>query len=175
MRMISKENELKHFGILGMKWGVRRTPAQLRSNSSDSSVTKRVKADYNNMDDKTFAKKYQTTKATYAKRVEKYGDPYMNSPLAKFGKAVQREANKNKARFVQREANKNEARLATNKKTIGRKTLEVGASVTAGLLASNVGGMAAFKLTGSVTAAKIVGPTLGIIGGKKFYDVISKD
>lgn len=37
------QNELYHYGILGMKWGVRRTPAQLGYSKSDSSVTKRVK------------------------------------------------------------------------------------------------------------------------------------
>lgn len=81
-------NELYHHGIKGQRWGVRRTPEQLGYDKKDSSVTKRVKKDYNTMSDKEFMKKYQTTKKAYAKRVAKYGDPYMNSPLAKMGKKL---------------------------------------------------------------------------------------
>ncbi len=76
-----------------------KTPERLVANKSDSSVTKRVKSDYNNLTDGEFKRKYATTKDTYAKRVEKYGDPYMNSPLAKVGKAVEKEAQKNAARY----------------------------------------------------------------------------
>ena len=62
-------NELYHHCIKGQRWGVRRTPEQLGYDKKDSSVTKRVKK-------------------AYAKRVAKYGDPYMNSPLAKMGKKL---------------------------------------------------------------------------------------
>ena len=90
------QNELYHYGVLGMKWGVRRTPDQLGYRKSDSSVTKRVKKDYNSMNDQEFLNKYQTSKRRYAKRVEKYGDPYMNAPMAKMGKklAAKREYHK---------------------------------------------------------------------------------
>lgn len=94
-----KRDYLMHYGVKGMKWGRRRTPAQLGYNPADSSVTKRVKNDYNRMSDDEFKRKYRTEKKTYAKRVEKYGDPYMNSPLAKTGKklnAMQRERQQNK-------------------------------------------------------------------------------
>lgn len=99
--ILTSDGELYHWGVKGMKWGVRRyqnkngslTPAgkkryadKLEPSASDSAVTKRVKNDYNKMSDKEFMRKYQTTKKTYAKRVEKYGDPYMNSPMAKYGK-----------------------------------------------------------------------------------------
>lgn len=56
--------------------------------ASDSIVTKRAKNDYNTMDDKAFFNKYSCSKELYAKRVAKYGDPYMNSPLAKIGKVL---------------------------------------------------------------------------------------
>lgn len=85
---IMKDDELAHFGVLGMKWGRRKAPQTLTTNKSMSSVTKKVIKDYNTMDDAAFAGKYHGTKKTYAKRVAKYGDPYMNAPLAKFGKKM---------------------------------------------------------------------------------------
>lgn len=63
------------------------TSQRMKIDPTDSAVTKRVKKDYNELSDQEFAKKYATTKEVYKKRVDKYGDPYMNSPLAKFGKA----------------------------------------------------------------------------------------
>ena len=53
---------------------------------TDSAVTKRVKNDFNTLSEADFRKKYQTTKEVYARRVRKYGDPYKNSPLAKWAK-----------------------------------------------------------------------------------------
>ena len=69
------------------------------SDKSDSSVTKSVKDDWNNLSDEEFKAKYGGSKDLYAKRVAKYGDPYMNSPLAKIGKALnksQRDKNNKK-------------------------------------------------------------------------------
>lgn len=48
----------------------------MESNSSDSAVTKRVKNDFNTLNDQEFMSKYKTSKKTYYKRVKKYGDPY---------------------------------------------------------------------------------------------------
>lgn len=53
-------------------------------------VTKRVIKDFNHMTDNEFLRKYSCHKNTYLKRVMKYGDPYMNAPLAKIGKILKR-------------------------------------------------------------------------------------
>lgn len=51
-----------------------------------SAITRRVIDDFNRMSDHQFMRKYFCHKLTYAKRVAKYGDPFMRSPLAKIGK-----------------------------------------------------------------------------------------
>ena len=63
-------------------------PSLLEILDTDSKITKRVKLDYNTMTNAMFMAKYQCSKLTYAKRVIKYGDPYMNAPLAKIGKLL---------------------------------------------------------------------------------------
>lgn len=56
--------------------------------STVSEVTKKVMNDFNTLNDKDFFYKYSCSKNTYYERVKKYGDPYMNSPLAKIGKML---------------------------------------------------------------------------------------
>lgn len=62
--------------------------------SKDSAVTRRVKEDYRKMSDQDFKTKYKVSKDKYAKRVEKYGDPYMKAPLAKLGKKLAQKEDK---------------------------------------------------------------------------------
>lgn len=92
-------NELRHYGVLGMKWGVRKD----RRTSTSKRTTK--------------------TKQERASRNE--------------------------------------------------KIIKVGASVAAGLLSGGFGARAVFGITGSTTAAKILAPTLGVIGGMKYYEFIN--
>lgn len=63
---------------------------RMTASSSDSAVTRRAKAAYNSMSDAEFRRKYSVSKAEYARRVEKYGDPYKNSPMAKLGRRLSR-------------------------------------------------------------------------------------
>ena len=58
----------------------------LEKTKSMCALTKRVVDDFNSLSDKAFFNKYSCSKARYLKRVTKYGDPYMNAPLAKIGK-----------------------------------------------------------------------------------------
>ena len=55
-----------------------------------SRVTRRVLRDYGKLTEQQFFRKYACSKKRYAKRLYKYGDPYMNSPLVKIGKYLKR-------------------------------------------------------------------------------------
>lgn len=61
-------------------------PTNLEILGTDSKVTKLVKIDYNILTDLDFFRKYSVSKVVYFKRILTYGDPYMNAPLAKIGK-----------------------------------------------------------------------------------------
>ena len=50
------------------------------------SITRKVINDFNVMTNSQFKGKYYCSKRRYFKRVKRYGDPYMNAPLAKIGK-----------------------------------------------------------------------------------------
>jgi len=51
-----------------------------------SNITKKVIKDLGTLTDQQFINKYKVSKSRYTKRLIKYGDPYMKSPLAKIGK-----------------------------------------------------------------------------------------
>lgn len=63
-------------------------PIKLIASSTDSTITKRVKLDFNTLTDQEFLNNYAVSKMIYLKRVLKYGDPYMRAPLARLGKLL---------------------------------------------------------------------------------------
>ncbi len=92
--------ELKHYGVLGMKWGVRKDRGGA-STSKRSTKTKEERASRN------------------------------------------------------------------------QKIIKIGASVAAGLLSGSFGAGGVYALTGSKTAASVLAPSLGVIGGMKYYEWIN--
>lgn len=59
---------------------------KLQKTSAMCAITRRVVDDFNSLSEQAFMNKYKGSKRTYYKRVMRYGDPYMNAPLAKLGK-----------------------------------------------------------------------------------------
>jgi hypothetical protein len=55
-----------------------------------SSVTRKVIKDLGKLTDQQFMNRYKVSKSRYTKRLIKYGDPYIKSPLAKIGKFLKR-------------------------------------------------------------------------------------
>lgn len=86
----SKKNKVnKQSGMLNKKERTNKWDnAKITIPSNVSATTKKVMQDFNNMTDQEFKNKYSGSKSLYAYRVEKYGDPYMNSPYAKAGKKL---------------------------------------------------------------------------------------
>lgn len=59
-------------------------------------------------------------------------------------------------------------RDVTKKKV--EQAVKIGASVAVGLLSSSFGAGGVYALTGSQTAATIIAPSLGVLGGLKYYE-----
>lgn len=63
---------------------------ELEKTKGMCAITKRVIDDFNTLTEQAFFNKYSCKKSMYRKRIIKYGDPYMNAPLAKIGKFLAR-------------------------------------------------------------------------------------
>lgn len=65
---------------------VKKNHAFLEYSKDICAVTRKAIDAYNTLSDQEFMDRYQCSRYVYAKRVARYGDPYMKSPLAKIGK-----------------------------------------------------------------------------------------
>ena len=75
MRRYTSTDELKHFGVLGMKWGVRRTPAQLGNLSKKDN--KWVKKNTNKVTEKAKKKASKShTEAPLSTKSKGKGEKY---------------------------------------------------------------------------------------------------
>lgn len=187
-----ESTDLMHYGVKGMKWGVRKKykrGASMDANDlSDSKTTRRVKNDYNTMSDIEFRAKYQTSKETYRKRVNRYGDPYMNSPLAKAGKKLAKSKTLNK--IANTDGQKKRAEKLTEKlvskadKNRQKQTAKRGAkAVTTALQVAGTLYYADLALTGGAvtrstvkTGKKAVKNAMNNVADQMFdYSILDKD
>lgn len=153
--IFSEDNDeyLEHYGVPGMKWGVRHDRPRTGRRTSgvhdvngkmvvgknDSTLTRQVKNDYNKLGKKEFKRKYYTSKKTYAKRVAKSatGDPFRDNKArmqktaagrAMYKSSVNSEIKANMSRHVTKKAEKMMASRSRGKKIahallLGRGTL----------------------------------------------------
>lgn len=158
------ESELMHYGVKGMKWGVRkkRAPDHLDYPKKSSATTRKAIDDYNSMDDQTFMNKYSVSKKRYAKRVAKYGDPYMNAPLAKMGKKLE----------AKQKAKSNQSAKKRGAKAVG-KALQIAGALYYTDLALTGGAVTRATAKAGKAAVK---RTLNNIGDQMFnYSILDKD
>lgn len=87
------------------------------------------------------------------------------------GRIAKKEKAKARRNAIKKETPDTEQQRIKQERAI--KAVKIGASVATGLIASNVGALVVFNLTGNEAAAKLIAPTLGVIGGMKYYEFIT--
>lgn len=63
-------------------------PAFLEYPKGICAVTRKAIDAYNTLSEQEFMNRFSCHKCVYAKRVARYGDPYMKAPLARLGKIL---------------------------------------------------------------------------------------
>lgn len=78
------QNELMHYGVLGMKWGVRRY--QNKDGSLTSAGKKKVSKEYKKLNTKAIKNVEKTAQKRYVDAYNQTADEYNNGKIAEFNK-----------------------------------------------------------------------------------------
>lgn len=123
---------LAHYGILGMKWGVRRTKIQLdraRRAESEAKTAKKLATAYTNAMDKRAAKKPSSvTRANEAKTAHKIADAYVNAMNKKATKAWTKATTLDKKTNPVKYMSDDELRKVVNRLQLERQYLQLSSS-----------------------------------------------
>ena len=168
------EYELYHYGVKGMKWGVRRKRPRL---TSDERRAARAEKKQFKSDVKAYRKGQYRDRhnLSFTANTTDNGDGTVSTSNMRYYSNKKRISAK-KFQELSEYSNKVATEAAKKRKSIFETTpVRVGSSVCAGLLASSFGGQAISAITGSYDAGVYGGAILGAIAGKKYYDFLSSD
>lgn len=161
-----QQNELYHSGVKGMRWGHKKTP---RSADSFNTKYRHTMTDTN---DKLIGE-VKPINVTRSQRIK--AEIIAKKEENEYYKLYGDKANEKDALSVR--GNKYDSEIAKYQQSPDHdisknpsKVINVGASVTVGLLAGGLGSAAVFSLSGSETFARMVAPSLAVVGGLKYYE-----
>lgn len=169
------EYELYHFGVKGMKWGVRKQRPKL---TSDQRSAARAEKKQFKKDVKDYRKgKYKDrSDLSFTADTVDNGDGTYSTSNARYYSGKKRISAK---KFEELSDYNNKVASQAAKKSKGARILKtavnLGSSTCAGLLTGRLGGRAISTLTGSTRAGAYGGLALGAAVAKKYYDFLSSD